>query len=365
MEIHTDRREFLVLAAGGVLAFTRWSRSAVPLRIGVIGPPAHAADARLRDALDGLTLGMEEAVRTAGMFRREVEFVSATAQESGGGAIAASLLDRDCAALVTLLDGDAAREAARAAIARRRPCIQVLASPTHARAQPDGPGELFIMPPAPLRAEALLRELHSRAVMTTAGAATMLASSADAADLAIAVDRQVAQVTSTSPLLAALPRATVGTAPRGSATVVLAAGDPAQAGVALAALGGPAFTGLLIDLFGCTESLPPRELPARIARADLWAPTLVRFGAAQLNDRFRARFGSEAAMRGPAWSGWFAAKAIVETALRARVAADAGLTDALLRARFDGHKGTPLSFSPEGHLLQPLHVVGLADQDAP
>ena len=38
----------------------------------------------------------------------------------------------------------------------------------------------------------------------------------------------------------------------------------------------------------------------------LWDASLERFGATQLNDRYRRRFG--VGMDGPAWAGWFAAK---------------------------------------------------------
>jgi hypothetical protein len=69
-------------------------------------------------------------------------------------------------------------------------------------------------------------------------------------------------------------------------------------------------------------------------------------------------------MRGPAWAGWFAAKILVEAALRARTPEGDGFHEALRRARFDGHKGTPLAFAPDGHLVQPLHVIGLAGRDA-
>jgi ABC-type branched-subunit amino acid transport system substrate-binding protein len=90
----------------------------------------------------------------------------------------------------------------------------------------------------------------------------------------------------------------------------------------------------------------------------LWWSGLERFGAAQLNDRYRARFGS--AMDGPAWAGWMAVKVLWEASLRA-AAADASSMRAYLRregTRFDGHKGWPLSFRPwDGQLRQPLYLV--------
>ncbi|HEX6042803.1 MAG TPA: ABC transporter substrate-binding protein [Longimicrobium sp.] len=95
------------------------------------------------------------------------------------------------------------------------------------------------------------------------------------------------------------------------------------------------------------------------ARAVLWHPTLERFGAAQLNDRFRARWGG-AGMDGAAWAGWMAAKALWEASLRARSVEGAALRAYLERetTQFDGHKGWPLSFRPsDRQLRQPLYLV--------
>jgi ABC-type branched-subunit amino acid transport system substrate-binding protein len=90
----------------------------------------------------------------------------------------------------------------------------------------------------------------------------------------------------------------------------------------------------------------------------LWAPTLTRFGASELNKRFQAAFG--APMDGPAWAGWAAVKLASEAALRASSASP----DAVVRyfesgpTQFDGHKGWPLSFRRGDHQLrQPLYVA--------
>jgi hypothetical protein len=90
----------------------------------------------------------------------------------------------------------------------------------------------------------------------------------------------------------------------------------------------------------------------------LWSPTLERYGAVQLNDRYRARFGR--AMTSAAWAGWVAVKIAWEASLRARSVE----SNALLRVletdstQFDGHKGTPLSFRVWDHQLrQPLYAV--------
>jgi ABC-type branched-subunit amino acid transport system substrate-binding protein len=101
---------------------------------------------------------------------------------------------------------------------------------------------------------------------------------------------------------------------------------------------------------------------AEAASAVLWHPSLERFGAAQLNDRFRARFAAE--MDGPAWAGWMAVKALWDASLRARTTDPAGLRAHLESGttRFDGHKGWPLSFrARDRQLRQPLYLVASAE----
>jgi hypothetical protein len=90
-----------------------------------------------------------------------------------------------------------------------------------------------------------------------------------------------------------------------------------------------------------------------------WHHTLERFGAAQLADRFRARY-PEHTIDGPAWSGWLALKIVTEAMLRTRKADPASLRSFLQRdtTHFDGHKGVPLSFRKwDRQLRQPLYVV--------
>lgn len=90
----------------------------------------------------------------------------------------------------------------------------------------------------------------------------------------------------------------------------------------------------------------------------MWHESLERFGAGQLNARFRDRFG--AGMDSDAWAAWFAVKVAAETALRARTTKPEELVAALERssARFDGHKGRPLTFRSWDHQLrQPLYIL--------
>jgi len=90
----------------------------------------------------------------------------------------------------------------------------------------------------------------------------------------------------------------------------------------------------------------------------LWVSTLERYGAAQINDRYRSRFHT--GMDGDAWAGWFAVKVASESALRAGSSEPARLLVYLESpaTSFDGHKGWPLSFRIADHQLrQPLYVI--------
>ena len=92
-------------------------------------------------------------------------------------------------------------------------------------------------------------------------------------------------------------------------------------------------------------------------RIVVWHESLERFGAAQLNDRYRAATGSP--MTSDAWTGWFAMKVIAESALRARTVDPHALTAYLASpaTQFDGHKGSPLRFDARRRLRQPVYLV--------
>ncbi len=97
--------------------------------------------------------------------------------------------------------------------------------------------------------------------------------------------------------------------------------------------------------------------------AVLWAAALEKYGASQINERFRSRFHMP--MDGAAWAGWVAVKIAAEAALRAQ-STRAGALIAYLEApstSFDGHKGWPLSFRSSDHQLrQPLYIAVKASQ---
>jgi len=108
-----------------------------------------------------------------------------------------------------------------------------------------------------------------------------------------------------------------------------------------------------------------RDASAMIARGDsprakevvAWDPSLSRYGADTLNQRFHARFGQP--MTSDAWTGWFAVKVLWESMLRAKAADGRAIGVYLDRetTQFDGHKGQPLSFRAWDHQLrQPVYA---------
>ena len=91
-------------------------------------------------------------------------------------------------------------------------------------------------------------------------------------------------------------------------------------------------------------------------RAMMWHHSLERYGAGQLNARFVARHAR--GMESEDWAAWMALKIAVECSLRAGGDGPGAVrvTLASARTRFDGHKGTALTFrSWDRQLRQPLY----------
>lgn len=346
----TTRREFCALAAAGALSLLTDRAPALCLRIGIVAP-SDPADARVRAALDGVTIGIEEARRTATLFGAGLELLRAdVSTPADAAAAAARLVDQGAQVLLSLLDVPATRALRDVAREQRRLVIHLIAPATlNSATATEAPTWSFhVAPTLQARAEAVLEQyLHER---VPAERIALLARSPMVAREASAIDVRIAGRIGRGPLFR-------GDAPgAGRSVLVLAAFDAAGFEALLEHATGAE---TVVDLFGASEALDPARLPAGLVRADAWLPTLERYGAAQLNDRFRARFGPSAGMRGPAWAGWFAAKAVAEAALRARADTAAALHRALHSARFDGHKGAPLAFAPDGTLAQPLYIAGL------
>ena len=75
----------------------------------------------------------------------------------------------------------------------------------------------------------------------------------------------------------------------------------------------------------------------------LWHHSLERYGAGQLNDRFKA---AGITIDEQAWLGWFAVKLLWEAGVRDKNPRELS---------YDGHKGTGLRFNRHGVLVQPVY----------
>ena len=84
-----------------------------------------------------------------------------------------------------------------------------------------------------------------------------------------------------------------------------------------------------------------------------WHHDLEKFGADQLNERFRRRFDQP--MDEAAWRGWVAVKLAAELALRFPKSQAA---EKIGELSLDGHKGMPLRFDAKNHhLAQPVYLI--------
>jgi hypothetical protein len=121
----------------------------------------------------------------------------------------------------------------------------------------------------------------------------------------------------------------------------------------------PGAVGATHPIFATTSLRPGGPSPVVPVHAPaLWHPGLVRFGAAQLNERHARRFGTP--MDPSAWAGWFVVKLLWEVILREGAGGSGEslgqrLTDPA--TRFDGHKGVGIGFRSDGLLRQPLYIV--------
>ena len=139
--------------------------------------------------------------------------------------------------------------------------------------------------------------------------------------------------------------------------------DPAMISFMTADLGGKEAAllikgrGLLLSAFGSNKAMLCRARTLTITNASshdaaLWDSTDERFGAAQLNARYRSRFHE--GMDSNAWAGWFAVKILSEAAFRTGSSRTDSMLQYLFRrdTKFDGHKGVPLQLN-QNHILIP------------
>lgn len=129
-------------------------------------------------------------------------------------------------------------------------------------------------------------------------------------------------------------------------------------------------TGCAVAAAGMTLHVAPSRALRRAALATLpqaaranvravaWDGSLERFGAGEVNARFRQQFRRDMTER--AWLGWAAVKLVTDLALQS---GSPTIAAALTRARaLDAHKGRALRVREgDGQLLQPLYLVHTGD----
>lgn len=327
--------------------------------MGLLTIPAHTRSSVIEHALDGFALGSSEATRTAALFGARIVLVHAETGDAGRLSTADMLQAADDVdALCIALPARHAADALALCAARRLLCIDLVTPPSGGTGAVSAAGWVaHVVPSARARAEVLLGALATGSPASGPPRRRVLLASSPK------VEQEVRSLH--APLggtelpafgdVGALVR---GEVPEDGTVVLLAALGAEDAARLLAPLGGASTEATVVDLLGATWGVPAHLLPERTVRAEAWHPELERYGAAQLNGRFRARYGAAARMDSAAWGGWFAAKALVDAALRTSRPGAASLRDELFARGFDGHKGQPLGFTSRGELRQPLYIAG-------
>ena len=359
---HT-RRDFL-LAAGAALVSAlpsqrAWAQRAEArtLRIGVVGSPSHTR-AQSKTLLQGVALGIEEATRTAAMFGHTVvaEYFSIEELEARAHARPA----KDPTHPAAVLGGSDADECARIASAASQIGALYLnagCSADRLRSMLCASASFHIASSDAMRLDASLYTLRSLTANAARSRWLLVADSSPTAQLVERVKRHTGNTVEVeSVTMSDLQSAPIDRSTSGSDAIILAttATPAAQVFRLLDQRPHP----FVVDARPSASRLMP-ALTGTLLTPTEWHSSLERFGAAQLSARYAARFNGDD-MDGDAWSGWMAVKVLIEAVLRASTTDAASLAAFLVadRTRFDGHKGTPLSFRRwDRQLRQPMYVV--------
>ena len=366
IENQWSRRRFVLAAAAGAGALLvppylrASSRRIAPggtLRMGVATlPPDTLADA-------GMDLGMQEAVRTAQLFGWKLELVRPSVAPSDIVADLRALAAAGARVVVTAV-GDA-QLAAMAPVAEQLGILLVNGAAPADSLRGCGRLLFHVAPSRSMLVDAAARWLApgkpQRLAVLAAGDAVSTA-------LADRFDRVFASEGGGAPTRRALPAAgdassysaLVGTA---DVFVVIGPVPAADALIAGWQRGGPHGGPILVDLADrqprrVDDPDPPRPSGVAVLQPVAWHGSLERFGADQLNQRYRRVF--HWAMEESAWGGWAAMKIAVEAAIRAGSGEPSAIAAYLAggAAEFDGQKGWPLSFRPWDHQLrQPIYLA--------
>lgn len=371
--MHADelsRREFLSICAaiGATGTLDNGSHSYLfrrdrELRIGIIDTSSNARGGAMASMVRGIELGIEEMGRTASMFdfalvteritdasldKRLQDTKKATFTALiGGGAEQQCVQFGDAARKAGILFIDTARRAHPLSMGKRSANTFRVAASAHmlattmAGSLKGSPGQQWLLITESSGGEAIAQLVADRAKALGVRLTTEASADSDATRtriMRLLADNDIDAVIFGQPYAEASDLLPIIQATRTGTTVVVLSGATTIA----------------------SAEAPDRQLlmPAG------WHSSLARFGAEQLNERFRARYQSE--MDGPAWAGWTGMKILMESALRSKSTDPMKLREFLEApgSRFDGHKGVSLSFVNH-QLKQPLYVLESTTAGAP
>ena len=352
---HITRRDFV--GAALLLAARHGSAAAAPLRIGLVLSPAASSASIERGAEQGLA----EAQIFAGLLGKSIELVKrqvASSREAFDAGLKLFREERVCA-LVGGSDEVAAHALARAAERATGLFVNVGAASSRLRDEHCGGRSLHVAPGVDAQVEAAglwLAEDQGRTRW-----AVVAGEHPFGEDVARAVQRRSASVRAQIVVTAAPP-------PGGNWDGLWRRLEEARPDAV--------WLGLLPEqLSGFQHETLPAGAELVGVAPDAWGPgagawgvwplawhaSLRRFSAAELNRRFRARFGQ--AQDGAAWAAWAGTKLLAEAGVRSGQADPTALLAFVAKKlAFDGHKGAPLLFSPvHRQLRQPLYLVRYED----
>ncbi|MDB4947599.1 MAG: hypothetical protein JWM27_248 [Gemmatimonadetes bacterium] len=334
------------------------------LRLGLLS----SADVRASaSAAAGVALGVKEAARTAALFGRDVRLLPAASVEASVPDRARRLVDDGADVLLSALSDADTAALADAADSLRVPLLNLTASGDALRGAACRRFAFHVAPSRAMRVDAAARWLAT--VRNAKQVFLVVADGPEWEAAAARLTRALAALGSPPAGRTGIDTDNGGSAkvrgrlPHGVDAVVVLADADALGSLASRWLEWSPLAAPMLHL----DEVPADALGDRgSAAATLhsvhvasWVGTLERFGADQLNQRFRQASGR--AMDEAAWAGWVAVKAAWDAAARGQAQDAAGIAAYLSsdRAEIDGQKGWPLSFRPWDHQLrQPMYVVG-------
>lgn len=389
------RREFLralgagsalLLAPGGLGLLTGESRPEgdsaglpgllpqdAPLRVGLVAPEDGPLAAMGRAAVQGARLGAEDAGRAASMLDRDFSLLEASASGPGQAEAAAErLVDRGAAALVGGFGDDACVALMETARRLEVPFLNVGSSSDRLRGEACSRTTFHVQASETMYLDAAVHWLVRRSrqgIVNFVGRRQELwrwffvHEDDDRGRRFAERAEETLSRAGGEPLGRAALDPDGGNAEavleearqRDPWTVVAVAQGEALGRLAGAHRGGGSGFDLVLP-FGDERRFDDDWAPEAFWPS-LWHSGNFRYGATQLNDRFRDRFGRPMGPQG--WANWAAVKLLGDLLVGEPVTPGADLAARLEEeTAFDGYKGPPLSFRPWNHQMgQAMYVL--------